>query len=166
MGIRDIVSRRKPGDIGSVETGGQMLRKWSLLIVLSAPVWMSPAAQTQQTESVTKPVYELRIYKLNPANKQHFHDRFRDQCMPIMKRYGFDIVFTSETTSMGPPEFVYLLRWPSDEVRTKAWKAFLSDPEWVAIKKSTAAKYGDLVEDVQDRQLQITPYTPPGTIVP
>jgi hypothetical protein len=82
-----------------------------------------------------------------------------------MKRYGFDIVFTSETTSMGGPEFVYLLRWPDDQVRTKAWKAFLADPDWM-IKKTTAAKYGDLVEDVQDRQLQLTPYTPAASTVP
>ena len=82
------------------------------------------------------------------------------------ERYGFDIVFTSETTSMGGPELVYLLRWPSDEVRAKAWKEFLSDPEWIAIKKSTAAKYGDLVEGVQDRQLQLTPYTPAASTVP
>ena len=143
-----------------------MLRRLSFLIALSAFVWMSLAAPAQQATSPTKPVYELRIYKLNPANKQHFHDRFRDQCMPIMKRYGFDIVFTTETTSMGTPEFVYLLRWPSDEVQTKAWKAFLADPEWVAIKRSTAAKYGDLVEDVQDRQLQLTPYTPSPSTVP
>ena len=111
-------------------------------------------------------IYELRIYKLNQANQQHFHDRFRDQCMLIMKRYGFDIVFTSETTSVGTPEFVYMLRWPSDEARAKAWKAFLADPEWVAIKKTTAAKYGDLVEDVQDRQLRLTPYTPAPSTVP
>jgi NIPSNAP protein len=143
-----------------------MLRRLSFLIALTALVWMSLAAQAQQVTSPTKPVYELRIYKLNPANKQHFHDRFRDRCMPIMKRYGFDIVFTSETSSMGPSEFVYLLRWPDDEVRTKAWKAFLSDPEWVAIKKSSAAKYGDLVEDVQDRQLQLMPYTPAPSTVP
>ena len=143
-----------------------MLRRLSFLITLSALSWTSLVAQVKQTTSQAKSVYELRIYRLNPANKQHFHDRFRDQCMPIMKRYGFDIVFTSETTSMGGPEFVYLLRWPNDEVRSKAWKAFLSDPEWVAIKKSTAVKYGDLVEDVQDRQLELTPYTPLPSTVP
>jgi hypothetical protein len=143
-----------------------MLRRLSLLTAFSLFGGIALSAQQQQSNSQTKSVYELRIYKLNPANKQHFHDRFRDQCMPIMKRYGFDIVFTSETVSIGAPEFVYFLRWPSDEVRAKAWKAFLADPEWVAIKKSTAAKYGDLVEDVQDRQLQLTPYTPPASTVP
>jgi NIPSNAP len=143
-----------------------MLRRLNLLTAFSLLIGIALSAQPQQTAPQAKPVYELRIYKLNPANKQHFHDRFRDQCMPIMKRYGFDIVFTSETTSLGGPEFVYLLRWPSDEVRTKAWKAFLADPDWVAIKKTTTAKYGDLVEDVQDRQLQLTPYTPAPSTVP
>ena len=143
-----------------------MLRRLNLLTAFSLLIGIALSAQPQQTAPQAKPVYELRIYKLNPANKQHFHDRFRDQCMPIMKRYGFDIVFTSETTSTGGPEFVYLLRWPSDEVRTKAWKAFLADPDWVAIKKTTTAKYGDLVEDVQDRQLQLTPYTPAPSTVP
>jgi NIPSNAP len=143
-----------------------MLRRLIIPLALSSLVWFHSEAKAQQSAAQTEPVYELRIYKLNPANKQHFHDRFRDQCIPIMKRYGFDIVFTSETTSMGVPEFVYLLRWPTDEARTKAWKAFLADPEWVAIKKSTAAKYGDLVEDVQDRQLQLTPYTPAPSTVP
>jgi len=143
-----------------------MARGMSLLIVLLCFVWTGSETDAQHVASQTNPVYELRIYRLNPANEQHFYDRFRDQCMPIMKRYRFDIVFTSETTSMGFPEFVYLLRWPSDGARTKAWKAFLADPEWVAVKKSTAARYGDLVEDVQDRQLQITPYSPAPSTVP
>jgi hypothetical protein len=30
--------------------------------------------------------------------------------MPIMKRYGFDIVFTSQSGPDGHAEFVYLLR--------------------------------------------------------
>ena len=141
-----------------------MTRKLRFLTALFSFLWPCFAMQAQRAE--IKPVYELRIYKLNAANKQHFHDRFRDQCMPIMKRYGFDIVFTSETTSMGAPEFVYLLRWPDDEARIRAWKAFLSDPEWIAVKKATAAKFGDLVEDVQDRQLQLTPYSPAPSTVP
>ena len=47
-----------------------------------------------------------------------------------------------------------------------AAQAFLSDPEWIAVKKATAAKFGDLVEDVQDRQLQLTPYSPAPSTVP
>jgi hypothetical protein len=111
-------------------------------------------------------VYQLRIYKLHPGNEVHFHDRFRDQCMPIMKRYGFDIVFTSQSGPNGHAEFVYLLRWKNRAAQISAWKAFLADPGWIAIKKSSTAKFGDLVDDVQDRSLDMLPYTPAPSQVP
>ncbi|WP_211256152.1 NIPSNAP family protein, partial [Edaphobacter aggregans] len=94
-----------------------------------------------------RPVYQLRIYKLHAGNEQHFHERFSEQCMPIMRRYGFDIVFTSETGEAGHKEFVYLLRWKDREAQNAAWKRFLADPEWIEIKKVTAARWGDLVDE-------------------
>ena len=112
------------------------------------------------------PVYQLRIYKLHPGNEAHFHDRFRDQCMPIMKRYGFDIVFTSQSGPDGHTEFVYLLRWKDRSTQIADWKAFLADPEWIAIKKSSSAKFGDLVDEAQDRSLDMLPYTPASSQVP
>jgi len=116
--------------------------------------------------SAQAPVYQLRIYKLHPDNEAHFHDRFRDQCMPIMKRYGFDIVFTSQSGPSGHAEFVYLLRWKNRATQISAWKAFLADPEWIAIKKSSSAEFGDLVDEVQDRSLDMLSYTPAPSKVP
>lgn len=112
------------------------------------------------------PVYQLRIYRLHPGNETHFHDRFRDQCMPIMKRYGFDIVFTSQSRASGRAEFVYLLRWKDRATQSQAWKKFLADEEWIAIKKASTAKFGDLVDEVQDRSLDMLPYTPAPSRVP
>jgi heme-degrading monooxygenase HmoA len=112
------------------------------------------------------PVYQLRIYKLHAGNEAHFHDRFRDQCMPIMKRYGFDIVFTSQSGPNGHAEFVYLLRWKDRATQISAWKEFLADPGWIAIKKSSSAEFGDLVDEVQDRSLDMLPYTPAPSQVP
>ena len=111
-------------------------------------------------------VYQLRIYKVHPGNEQHFHERFSKQCMPIMQRYGFDIVFTSQSGDTGHEEFVYLLRWKNRDTQVSAWKSFLADPEWIRIKEATAAKWGDLVDDVQDRSLEMLPYTPKPSSVP
>lgn len=47
-----------------------------------------------------------------------------------------------------------------------AWKNFLADPEWIRIKKQTTAQWGDLVDDVQDRSLDMLPYTPKPSLVP
>lgn len=112
------------------------------------------------------PVYQLRIYKLHPGNEAHFHDRFRDQCVPIMKRYGFDIVFVSQSGASGHAEFVYLLRWKDRAMQVEAWRKFLADEQWIEIKKSSTAKFGDLVDEVQDRTLDMLPYTPPPSKVP
>ncbi|HTF63379.1 MAG TPA: NIPSNAP family protein [Edaphobacter sp.] len=111
-------------------------------------------------------VYELRIYKLHTGNEQHFHERFREQCMPIMRRYGFDIVFTSQSGEPGHEKFVYLLRWRDRNAQSAVWKNFLADPEWIRIKKTTTAKWGDLVDDVQDRSLEMLPYMPKPSLAP
>jgi heme-degrading monooxygenase HmoA len=111
-------------------------------------------------------VYQLRIYKLHPGNELHFHDRFSQQCMPIMRRYGFDIVFTSQSGEPNHEEFVYLLRWKDRDTQATAWKNFMADPEWIGIKKTTSAQWGDLVGDVQDRSLDMLPYTPKPSLVP
>jgi NIPSNAP len=62
-------------------------------------------------------VYQLRIYKLHAGNEQQFHERFNEQCMPIMRRYGFDILFTSQNGETGHKEFVYLLRWKNRDTQ-------------------------------------------------
>ena len=111
-------------------------------------------------------VYQLRIYKLHPGNEQHFHERFSQQCMPIMGRYGFDIVFTSRAIEAGHEEFVYLLRWKDRDTQIAAWKKFLADPEWIRIKKTTAGQWGEIVDDVQDRSLDMLPYSPKPSQVP
>jgi len=131
-------------------------------LIFIAIVWVvSSSAAVAQS-----PVYQLRIYKLHPGNETHFHDRFRDQCVPIMKRYGFDIVFASQSGAVGHAEFVYLLRWKDRGVQADAWKKFLADEEWVAIKKASTAEFGDLVDEVQDRSLDMLPYTPAPSKVP
>ncbi len=135
------------------------MKQFALLVLL---FWCCIANGLQ----AQRPVYQLRIYELHPGNEVHFHDRFRDQCMPIMKRYGFDIVFTAQSGPSGHAEFVYLLRWKDRTTQIAVWKAFLADPEWIAIKKSTSAKFGDLVDDVQDRSLDMLPYTPSPSQVP
>lgn len=99
-------------------------------------------------------IHQLRIYEIFEHNKAAFHARFRDHCIPIMARYGFDIEAMWESRSAERTEFVYLLRWPDVATKEAAWRAFLADEEWKEIKRVTAARYGDLVGSVQDRTLE------------
>ena len=99
-------------------------------------------------------IHQLRIYEIFEHNKAAFHARFRDQCIPIMERYGFDIVEMWESRTTQRTEFVYLLRWPDVATKEGAWRAFLADEEWKEIKRVTASRYGDLVGEIHDRTLE------------
>jgi hypothetical protein len=103
--------------------------------------------------------HQLRIYEIFERNKAAFHARFRDQAARIMRRYGFRIVAMWEAKGKRT-EFVYLLEWSDEAAKTSAWAAFMTDPEWVDIKRATAAEHGDLVGAQEDRLLVPTEYSP------
>jgi hypothetical protein len=98
-------------------------------------------------------IQQLRIYEIFEHNKAAFHARFRDQCLPIMRRYGFQIGPMWESRHEGRTEFVYVLTWPDLATKEEAWRRFMADEEWKDIKRVTAAKHGDLVGAIEDRVL-------------
>ena len=110
--------------------------------------------------SPTPPLYQLRVYQLNEPSKALFHARFRDHAMRIMKRHGFDIAATWEARHDGKPEFVYLLRWSDETALESAWKAFLADPEWIAIKRCTVSPEAPIMGGIEDRTMRLTDYSP------
>lgn len=89
--------------------------------------------------------HELRIYEIFPETRDAFHARFRDHALRLFQRHGFTSLALWETEIDGKPRFVYLLAWPDDAMREAAWKALLADPEWIEIKRRTAAEHGTLV---------------------
>jgi hypothetical protein len=119
---------------------------------------MAPAtASAQQHKPV---IHQLRIYEIFEHNKQAFHERFRTHAMRIMAKYDFEIVAMWEARHEGRTEFVYLLQWPDRATLTDRWARFMADREWADIKKRTAAQYGSLVGEIQDRVLATTDYSP------
>lgn len=106
-------------------------------------------------------IHQLRIYQIFDHNKQAFHQRFRDHAARIMRRHGFRIVAMWEAVGAGSPEFVYILEWPDEAGKTRAWAQFMADEEWARIKRETAAEHGPLVGEIQDRTLVLTGYSPP-----
>ena len=68
---------------------------------------------------------------------------------------------TLRETNLGDrTEFVYLLAWPDEQTMRRAWERFKADEEWKEIKKTTNARYGDLVGEIEDRTLTLTSYSP------
>ncbi len=111
-------------------------------------------------EIVSAPIHQLRIYEINPENRDVFHIRFRDEAHRIMKKYDFKIVSIWESESEEKLEYVYLLEWANENTMQTAWSEFMKDQEWKDIKKKTSAKYGSFVNNIQDKALKLMDYSP------
>ena len=104
-------------------------------------------------------IHQLRIYEIFEHNKAAFHARFRDHAARIMARHGFQIAAMWETETPKRTEFVYLLRWPDEQTKLRAWKAFMADQEWDEIKRATRGQ-SSLVGEIEDRLLALSDYSP------
>jgi len=110
---------------------------------------------------VKRLVYQLRIYKLHAGNEQHFHERFSEQCMPIMRRYGFRHRVHERERRGGHKEFVYLLRWEGSRVAERGVEEVSCGPGLGGDQEGDGGEMGGtLWTEVQDRSLDLLPYTP------
>lgn len=105
-------------------------------------------------------IHQLRIYEIFESNKRAFHDRFRDHAVRIMAGHGFQIVGMWETETTQRSEFVYLLQWPDTTAMERGWEAFMTDPDWMEIKRQTSAEHGSLVGGIESRVLRAVDYGP------
>ena len=103
-------------------------------------------------------IYELRVYRVVQGRMADLLARFEHQPLPIMIRHGF-LQAGFWTTIVGRSEqLTYLLAWESLAQRQEKWDAFLSDPEWLAIRKSTEEN-GPLIFDIENSLLRPTNFS-------
>jgi hypothetical protein len=104
-------------------------------------------------------LYELREYTAVPGRLPALVKRFNDHTLELFERFGIDVVFISHTeigeNSTG--EIVYLVRWRSYQEIADTWSRFLTDPEWVQVKKDSE-RDGPLVSAVRRRILNTNPF--------
>ncbi|MGE8553502.1 MAG: NIPSNAP family protein [Chryseobacterium jejuense] len=129
------------------------------LFVLSGFVF-GQINSSKDFSSSLAPVHQLRIYEIPKENRKVFLDRFRDHALRIMKKYGFTIVSIWESEHEGKTEFIYLLEWKNEEAMKIAWQGFMADKEWKEIKVHTAKLHGDFVNNIEDRTLKLTDFSP------
>ena len=130
-----------------------------LLAGLSATPGRAAPAEAAAPQRCAK-LHQLRIYRVPLANREPFHARFRDHAARIMARHGFTIRAMWEARGEDRLEFVYLLEWPDEATLKARWAAFMADAEWTEIKRRTAARHGTFVENIEDRTLCLTGYSP------
>lgn len=134
-----------------------------LLTLLSIMFTISASGQTVAKDdqiTLNEPIHQLRIYEIPKENRQPFHNRFRDHANRIMKKYGFNIVAIWESEYKEKIEFVYLIEWANRDSMIIAWNKFMADQEWKDIKALTSKEHGTFVNNIEDRTLKLTEYSP------
>lgn len=108
--------------------------------------------------------YEMRIYYAAPGKLDDLNSRFRNHTLKLFEKHGMKNVGYWMPIDNPESKLVYVLSYPSREAREASWKAFVSDPEWKAVAKSTEAN-GRLVAKVETRFMSAIDYSPAITPV-
>jgi len=110
----------------------------------------------------TKPrLFNLRIYESHNerAGKKKI-EMFNRGELAIFKRTGLTPVMFAETLSGTlMPNLTYLLVFPNDDARKKAWDTFRADPEWLKLKAVPEYADKEIVLKVTNRLLTPAPYS-------
>jgi hypothetical protein len=145
-----------------------------VVLALSGSTWAArseaqtpPAAPPAPAASAAAPspslakdarVFEMRTYYAAPGKIEALHARFRDHTLRLFQKHGM--------TNVGywvpkdkPDVLVYVLAYPSREAADKAWKAFRSDPDWLAARKASEVN-GPLTTKVESSYMDATNYSP------
>ena len=90
----------------------------------------------RETAAGADRVFEMRTYESHNTDKARLKvQMFNEGEIDVMKKVDLQPVFYGSTLVGGDaPNLVYMLSGPSLEAHSKNWKAFLSDPEWDAMK--------------------------------
>ena len=120
---------------------------------------MLPRARDAEVDDQT--VYELRIYHLNEGKQPLILERFRTRETKIFARLGMHGVgyWTATDEPLANRTLIYLLRHKSREAATASWKAFSTDPEWVALK-AESEKDGTFVKLHESTFMKLTDFSP------
>jgi hypothetical protein len=104
-------------------------------------------------------IYELRIYRCVPNRMPALLKRFETATLRIWQKHGIrQAGFWTTMIGESNHELTYLLAWESLAEREQKWSAFISDPEWIAVRTETE-KDGPIVATLSNSILQPTSFS-------
>ena len=121
----------------------------------SAPARAADDAKTER-------FFELRKYTAPEGKLDALQARFRDHTNALFRKHGMEIIgfwVPTDEKQGARNTLIYILAYPSREVREASWKAFNADPEWQAARKESE-RNGKLVDKVESVYMKPTDYSP------
>lgn len=131
-----------------------MNRRAFLAMTIATAATLLPANAAEDTRC-----FELRIYHATPGKLDALHARFRDHTCKLFEKHGMTNIGYWVPLNNPEGRLVYVLAYPSREARDASWKAFASDPDWLAAHKASEEN-GKLVEKVESKLMAKLPFSP------
>jgi hypothetical protein len=106
-------------------------------------------------------IFELRTYESH-SKKAHRAKvgMFNSGEIAIFRRTGLRPVFFGETmVGSGQPSLTYMLTFADMEERTRAWAAFVADPEWKKLSSTPGLTDPEIVSNITNVILSPAPYS-------
>jgi hypothetical protein len=114
-----------------------------------------------QEKAANTRVYELRTYTTLPGRLPALNKRFADHTMKLFAKHGMrnEMYWTPMDEDN---KLIYVVSHDSREAADKSWKAFQSDPDWIAARDASE-KDGKIVAKVERVYMKLTDYSPQPT---
>lgn len=104
-------------------------------------------------------IYELRIYHAYPGRLPALNARFQNHTLKMWERFGIRPTgFWTTLIGDNSNDLYYILEWESLAEREQKWNAFVTHPDWLAIRAETE-KDGPLVTHISNVILSPTAYS-------
>lgn len=104
-------------------------------------------------------VYELRIYTAAEGKWDKLLNRFKEHTVQLFEKHGMTNVGYWQPLEGDEPKLYYILSYKDADARAKAWKDFLTDPDWKAAYKASEAD-GKLTSKIESQILTATDFSP------
>ena len=139
------------------------MRKWQILAIVGFTFGIigSGWAIAEQQRAASQ-VYELRIYKTMPGQREALANRFRDHTAAMFERAGMTNVgyWNAATGDDVEDTFVYMLAYPSREARDEMWQELGTFEDFqeiiIAVERDENRA---LVDSIDARILEPTSYS-------
>jgi uncharacterized protein (DUF1330 family) len=126
---------------------------------LALALGMSQEPTPPQFEKKETRLFEMRIYYAAPGKLNDLHARFRNHTTRLFEKHGMTNIGYWVPVENPESKLIYILAYPDQATRLKAWQGFINDPEWkTAFAESE--KNGKLVSKLESISMTATDYSP------
>lgn len=105
-------------------------------------------------------IYELRTYTAMPGKMPALLARFRDHTCALFEKHGIhNVGYWTNSVGGRNDELLYIVAFEDMAQRDRAWTAFVTDPDWIAVRDASE-KDGPILHHLENRFLNPTNFSP------